>query len=100
MASINAENVQTSSTDWRSASTLGAIRGLLRTPLEQPFDTVKTRWQAVPSAYANARSVWQYIYRIEGWKAFYRGSLPNTVKFVTRETYRYCFTIGVTSCIC
>lgn len=67
----------------------GAVRGIARIPLEQPFDVVKTTHQSNPS-YANARAVIRSLYHSEtGLRAFYRGAIPNAIKSLLKESCRY-----------
>ncbi|XP_053990325.1 mitochondrial glycine transporter-like isoform X2 [Hylaeus volcanicus] len=60
---------------------IGFLRGLIRCPLEQPFDAIKTKWQANPLAYKSLEEIVTNMYKDGGWRMFYRGSLPNTIRY-------------------
>jgi hypothetical protein len=68
---------------------IGFVRGLIRCPLEQPFDAIKTKWQANPLAYTSLKEIVTDMYQHGGLRMFYRGSLPNTIKYTLRDTYRF-----------
>jgi hypothetical protein len=67
---------------------LGAGRAVLGLPLEHPFDTIKTRWQAHPGV-PSVFNVASDIISKKGYSGFYSGFVPNTVRAASKQVYRY-----------
>lgn len=70
------------------ACAIGAARGLLRLPIEHPFERVKTLWQASPES-KTLGSMISKIYREQGVSGFYAGGLPNGMRMLIKEIYRW-----------
>ena len=71
------------------------MRGLVGFPLEQPLEAIKTQWQANPSK-ANEIQITRQIYRDKGlMKGFYAGSIPNAIRMIAKNIYRYPLMIGL-----
>lgn len=71
------------------ASVYGAIRGVTGLPLEHPFETVKTRWQADPQKFSCTMEVMKQIYKEAGFKGFFVGLMPNGTRLVVKQSYRW-----------
>lgn len=73
----------------------GLMRGLVGFPLEQPFDSIKTQWQADPR-FRNEWQIFKDIYQKKGlYRGFYAGSLPNLGRILIKQFYRYPLMIGL-----
>ena len=71
------------------SAAIGLIRTCLGFPLEHPFDSIKTQWQAKPH-YRHEFAIAKDIYARKGvWQGFYAGSLPNLTRCLLKNTYRY-----------
>jgi hypothetical protein len=66
----------------------GAVRGAVALPLEHPLDCLKTNMQALPSNH-NALTVTKRIYQTKGLRGFYRGYVPNTLRVIIKQIYRW-----------
>ncbi len=73
---------------YAKVSFYGAVRGALALPLEHPLDCIKTNMQALPNNHS-ALAVTKNIYRNKGILGFYRGYIPNTVRVVIKQIYRW-----------
>ncbi len=75
---------------WDAAeiAAMGAGRALIGLPLEHPFDTMKTRWQAHPET-PSFLKVSQDIIAKKGYRGFYSGFVPNAVRAASKQVYRY-----------
>ncbi|CAF5086654.1 unnamed protein product [Rotaria sp. Silwood1] len=71
------------------AAAIGVSRTVGGLPLEHPFDTIRTRWQANPANYPNAVRVIHEIYTSKGFLGFYSGAIPNTTRRAIKQTYRW-----------
>ncbi|CAF1462885.1 unnamed protein product [Rotaria sp. Silwood1] len=71
------------------AAAIGVSRTVGGLPLEHPFDTIRTRWQANPANYPNAVRVVHEIYTSKGFLGFYSGAIPNTTRRAIKQTYRW-----------
>lgn len=69
-------------------SAVGAGRAIVGLPIEHPFDTIKTRWQAYPET-TSMLTVGRDIISKKGYKGFYSGFIPNTIRAASKQTYRY-----------
>jgi hypothetical protein len=80
---------------WNRTSQLliSAIVGVSRTigglPIEHPLDTIRTRWQANPTASSSSLAVAREIYTSKGLLGFYSGALPNTTRRAVKQVYRW-----------
>jgi len=72
---------------------ISAIVGVSRTlgglPIEHPLDTIRTRWQANPTASSSSIAVAREIYANKGLLGFYSGALPNTTRRAVKQLYRW-----------
>jgi hypothetical protein len=67
----------------------GLMRGLVGFPLEQPFEAIKTQWQADPK-HRNEWQIFKHIIEKKGlYRGFYAGSLPNLGRILIKQVYRY-----------
>lgn len=71
---------------WKS-SLLGMLRGGASFLMEHPLDVVKTCWQANPHI-LSWKELAQSIYSQKGWRGFYAGCVPNTLRVVLKHAYR------------
>jgi len=71
------------------ASVYGAVRGVTGLPLEHPFETVKTRWQADPLRFSCTKEVMKDIYKEAGFKGFFVGLIPNGTRLILKQSYRW-----------
>jgi|GEM_PF-1414810 len=74
--------------NYAKVSTYGAIRGVVALPFEHPLDCLKTNMQALPGNHS-ALGVTKNIYHNKGILGFYRGYIPNTVRVVIKQIYRW-----------
>jgi hypothetical protein len=70
------------------AAGVGMARGALSLIFEHPLDTLKTYWQAHPSR-PSLNVVYNEIYRLKGWRGFYSGAVPNVLRVMFKQSYRY-----------
>lgn len=70
------------------AAGVGMMRGAFSLIFEHPLDTLKTYWQAHPSR-GSLRAVYKEIYRLKGWRGFYSGAVPNVLRVMFKQSYRY-----------
>ncbi|CAF2972002.1 unnamed protein product [Rotaria sp. Silwood2] len=71
------------------SAAIGVSRTVGGLPLEHPFDTIRTRWQANPAHYSNVVIVVREIYSWKGLLGFYSGAIPNTTRRAIKQTYRW-----------
>lgn len=69
------------------ASLAGAGRGFLGLVIEHPLDTIKTRRQADPMN--STAKITKMIYQEGGIRGFYSGALPNGIRLIGKQTYRW-----------
>lgn len=67
---------------------LGVTRGTIGLAFEQPFETIKTQWQNKYNA-RNLKEITNIIYKDKGFIGFYRGFIPNLIKYSYRNVYRW-----------
>lgn len=65
-----------------------AILSVLSLCFEHPFDVMKTWWQAYPGL-ASMRIVAGKIYDVRGFYGFYSGFVPNMIRILSKQFYRY-----------
>lgn len=70
------------------AAFTGLCRGLLRLPIEHPFDCIKTQWQANPQLKSALRTV-NHINSTHGIKGFWNGAAPAAFRNGIKELYRW-----------
>lgn len=70
------------------AAGVGMARGALSLIFEHPLDTLKTYWQAHPSR-PSLNVVYKEIYRLKGFRGFYSGAVPNVLRVMFKQSYRY-----------
>jgi hypothetical protein len=71
-----------------SAAIIGAFRGALSLVFEHPLDVIKTFWQANPSETSLTKVV-RSIVHYKGVRGFYSGALPNVMRVMLKQAYRY-----------
>lgn len=71
-----------------SAAIIGAFRGALSLLFEHPLDVIKTFWQANPSA-TSLTNVVRSIVHYKGVRGFYSGAVPNVMRVMVKQAYRY-----------
>jgi Mitochondrial carrier protein len=76
------------------AAGVGMARGALSLIFEHPLDTLKTYWQAHPSR-PSLKSVYKEIYQLKGWRGFYSGAVPNVLRVMFKQGYRYPLMLAV-----
>lgn len=69
------------------SSLWGILRGGLSFAMEHPLDVVKTCWQANPRI-TSWGELARGIYLQKGWRGFYAGWIPNTLRAVLKHAYR------------
>lgn len=67
---------------------VGAFRGGLSLVFEHPLDVIKTYWQANPHK-LSIISVIRSIVFYKGLLGFYSGAIPNVMRVVFKQAYRY-----------
>lgn len=73
----------------------GLVRGVIGFPLEQPFESIKTQWQADPK-HPNEWQIFKEIVKQKGfYRGFFAGSLPNLGRILIKQVYRYPLMIGL-----
>lgn len=70
------------------AGVVGAFRGAASLIVEHPLDVVKTYWQAYPSR-RSLFSVAKEVCALKGWCGFYSGAIPNMIRVMLKQAYRY-----------
>lgn len=70
------------------AATVGMFRGIISLIIEHPFDALKTYWQANLHIKTTKEAI-QKIYKLKGWRGFYSGAIPNAIRLMTKQAYRY-----------
>lgn len=70
------------------AAIIGVIRGAVSLVFEHPLDVVKTYWQAHP-AKSGIVSVISEVRQLKGWRGFYSGAIPNVMRVMLKQAYRY-----------
>jgi hypothetical protein len=70
------------------AAFIGAFRGAGSLILEHPLDVIKTYWQAHPSR-TSFLTIGKEIYNLKGWHGFYAGAIPNVMRIMLKQAYRY-----------
>lgn len=70
------------------AACVGMLRGAFSLILEHPLDTIKTYWQARPSRTA-FKDICKELYSRKGWLGFYSGAVPNVLRVMIKQAYRY-----------
>ncbi len=70
------------------AALIGMLRGATSLIIEHPLDVIKTYWQAYPSR-AGVISVAKEIRNLKGWGGFYSGAVPNIIRVMLKQAYRY-----------
>lgn len=73
---------------------IGLARVTIGFPIEHPLDSIKTQWQAKPHL-KNEIAIVQLIYKEKGVKGFYAGALPNYVRCLIKNCYKYPLMIGL-----
>lgn len=76
--------------DWQKyfeVSAAGALRGVAGLPIEHPFDCVKTKMQANPQI--GAAGTVRQVFTASGWRGFYAGAIPNSVRAAIKQSYRW-----------
>ena len=74
--------------DYAGASIAGAARGIAGLPIEHPLDCVKTRMQSrleLNSGIVAAKD----IFHQKGFRGFFDGVIPNGLRMVSKQLYRY-----------
>jgi hypothetical protein len=71
------------------SASVGVSRTLGGLPIEHPLDTIRTRWQANPTASSSSVAVVREIYSSKGLLGFYAGALPNTTRRAVKQIYRW-----------
>jgi len=70
------------------AATVGMFRGILSLIIEHPFDALKTYWQANLHIKTTKEAI-KKIYKLKGWRGFYSGAIPNAIRLMMKQAYRY-----------
>jgi solute carrier family 25 citrate transporter 1 len=70
------------------AGLVGALRGAVSLIVEHPLDVIKTYWQAYPSR-RSMLVVATEILKLKGWRGFYSGVIPNVMRVMLKQAYRY-----------
>ena len=73
---------------YATVSFYGAVGGAAALPFEHPLDCLKTNMQALPNNHS-ALAMTKQIYRTNGLAGFYRGYVPNTLRVVLKQIYRW-----------
>lgn len=76
------------------AALIGMMRGAASLIIEHPLDVIKTYWQAYPSK-VGVISVAKEIRDLKGWGGFYSGAVPNIIRVMLKQAYRYPLMIGL-----
>lgn len=70
------------------AALIGMMRGAASLIIEHPLDVIKTYWQAYPDR-KSFLSVANEIRTLKGWLGFYSGAIPNMMRVMLKQAYRY-----------
>jgi hypothetical protein len=70
------------------AGLLGALRGAASLIVEHPLDVIKIYWQAYPSR-QSMLLVAKEIRDLKGLRGFYSGVIPNLLRVMVKQAYRY-----------
>lgn len=70
------------------AAIVGMMRGAVSLVFEHPLDVIKTYWQAYPGK-TGMISVVLEVKKLKGWRGFYSGAVPNVVRVMLKQAYRY-----------
>lgn len=70
------------------AAIVGMMRGALSLVFEHPLDVIKTYWQAHPGKTGIISVVFEVI-KLKGWRGFYSGAVPNVMRVMLKQAYRY-----------
>jgi solute carrier family 25 (mitochondrial citrate transporter), member 1 len=70
------------------AALIGMMRGAASLIIEHPLDVIKTYWQAYPSK-KSVVFVAKEIRNLKGWGGFYSGAVPNIIRVMLKQAYRY-----------
>ena len=73
---------------------IGLARVTIGFPVEHPIDSIKTQWQARPHLKSEFAII-KLIYSEKGIKGFYAGALPNYVRCILKNCYKYPLMIGL-----
>jgi solute carrier family 25 (mitochondrial citrate transporter), member 1 len=76
------------------AGLVGALRGAASLIVEHPLDVIKTYWQAYPSR-RSMLVVAKEVRDLKGWRGFYSGVIPNVMRVMLKQAYRYPLMIGL-----
>ena len=86
------DNKSSPSTDWKDTKlgmlgitfAYGMFRGIVGFPLEQPFEAIKTQWQANPK-HRNEWRIFRDIVQTKGYyRGFFAGSTPNLGRILVK----------------
>jgi hypothetical protein len=91
-----ASSIQDNLGPYATASLIGAGRALAGLPFEHPFDTIKTRMQAVYGR-VTAIEMTRKLYKEGGPLRFYTGAIPNGLRAASKQMYRYPLMFGLPS---
>lgn len=70
------------------AAVVGMMRGAVSLIFEHPLDVIKTYWQAHPSRLGMI-SVVAEVRKLKGLRGFYSGAVPNMLRVMLKQAYRY-----------
>lgn len=70
------------------AAIVGMMRGAVSLIFEHPLDVIKTYWQAHPSRLGMI-SVIAEVRKLKGLRGFYSGAVPNMLRVMLKQAYRY-----------
>jgi hypothetical protein len=70
------------------AAIVGVMRGAVSLVFEHPLDVIKTYWQAHPEK-TGMISVVLEVVKLKGWRGFYSGAVPNVMRVMLKQAYRY-----------
>lgn len=73
---------------------MGAFRGGISLVFEHPLDVIKTYWQANPHNLSVFRVIRSILFH-KGCLGFYSGAIPNVVRVVFKQAYRYPLMLSV-----
>ncbi|KAL4435962.1 hypothetical protein ABPG74_022197 [Tetrahymena malaccensis] len=73
---------------------LGSFRGLVVLPIEHPFDVIKTRMQSINQK-SSIIKVTKDLYKDFGYKGFYAGVIPNSLRVFIKSFYRWPMMVAI-----